>query len=113
MNAVNITVPFLFNGVHYAGMSIHNGVDFELVDVPCSEPDRGITLSGCIVVNGEEVQVSLSGVIPAVQKKLLSITGAAEGSFPKGVLVSGFSAVNPDEPAHPLYLQVVPASSAS
>ena len=50
MNAVNITVPFLFNGVHYAGLSIHNGVDFELVDVPCSEPDREITLSGCIAV---------------------------------------------------------------
>lgn len=112
MNAVNITVPFLFNGVHYQGMSVHNGVDFELLDVPCSEPDRAITLEGSICINGETVPVSLSGVIPAVQKKLLSITGAEEGSYPKGVLVNGFSAVNPDEPAHPLYLQIVPASSA-
>ena len=109
MNAVNITVPFLFNGVHYSGMSVHNGVDFELVDVPCSEPDRAITLEGSICVNGETVQVSLSGVIPAVQKKLISITGAAEGAWPKGVLWSNVTAVNTDEPAHPLYLQIVPA----
>ena len=37
MNAINITVPFLFNGVHYSGLSIHNGVDFELVDARCGE----------------------------------------------------------------------------
>ena len=111
--AVNITVPFSHDDVHYEGMALHNGVDFELVDAPCTDSDTPITLSGSIVVNGETVEVSLSGVIPAKQKKLISLTCAAEGAWPKGVLWSNVTAVNPDEPANPLYLQVVPASSAS
>lgn len=82
MNAVNITVPFLFNGVHYSGLSIHNGVDFELVDAPCG-----------------------------AGRQLIKLIGAA--SCPDGVFWDAVSAVNPDEPAYPLYLQVVPASSAS
>lgn len=82
MNAVNITVPFLFNGVHYAGMSICNGVDFELIDAPCG--------------NG---------------RQLIKLTGAA--SYPDGIFWDAVSAVTVNEPAHPLYLQVVPASSAS
>jgi hypothetical protein len=82
MNAINITVPFLFNGVHYSGLSIHNGVDFELVDAPCG-----------------------------AGRQLIKLIGAA--SCPDGVFWDAVSAVNADEPAYPLYLQVVPASSAA
>lgn len=82
MNAVNITVPFLFNGIHYAGMSIHNGVDFELVDAPCG-----------------------------AGRQLINLIGAA--SCPDGVFWDAVSAVNAEETAYLLYLQVVPASSAS
>lgn len=82
MNAINITVPFLFNGVHYAGLSIHNGVDFELVDAPCGAGRQLIKLIGTEI-------------------------------YPDGIFWDAVSAVNANEPAHPLYLQVVPASSAS
>ena len=82
MNAVNITVPFLFNGVHYAGLSVHNGVDFELVDAPCG-----------------------------AGRQLIKLIGAGE-NYPTGLIWDAVSAVNPDEPAYPLYLQIVPASSA-
>lgn len=81
MNAVNITVPFLYNGVHYAGMSVHNGVDFDLIDAPCG-----------------------------AGRQLIKLTGAA--SYPTGVFWDAVSSVNADEPAHPLYLQIVPASSS-
>ncbi len=81
MNAVNITVPFLFNGVHYAGMSVHNGVDFDLIDAPCG-----------------------------AGRQLIKLIGAE--SYPDGIFWDAVSAVTTGEPAHPLYLQVVPASSA-
>ena len=82
MNAVNITVPFLFNGVHYAGMSVHNGVDFELIDAPCG-----------------------------AGRQLIKLIGAE--NYPDGIFWDSVSAVTTSEPAYPLYLQVVPASSAS
>jgi hypothetical protein len=81
MNAVNITVPFLHNGVHYAGLSIHNGVDFELIDAPCGAGRQLIKLIGAEI-------------------------------YPDGIFWDAVSAVNADEPAHPLYLQIVPASSS-
>ena len=79
MNAVNITVPFLFNGVHYAGISIHNGVDFELVDAPCG-----------------------------AGRQLIKLIGAE--NYPDGIFWDAVSAINTNEPAHPLYLQIVPAA---
>lgn len=82
MNAINITVPFLFNGVHYSGLSIHNGVDFELVDAPCG-----------------------------AGRQLIKLIGTEK--YPDGIFWDAVSAINTAEPAHPLYLQVVPASSAS
>jgi len=82
MNAVNITVPFLFNGVHYAGMSVHNGVDFDLIDAPCG-----------------------------AGRQLIKLIGTEK--YPDGIFWDAVSAVNADEPAYPLYLQVIPASSAS
>lgn len=81
MNAVNITVPFLFNGVHYAGMSVHNGVDFELIDAPCG-----------------------------AGRQLIKLIGTEK--YPDGIFWDAVSAVTTSEPAHPLYLQIVPASSA-
>lgn len=82
MNAINITVPFLFNGVHYSGLSIHNGVDFELVDAPCG-----------------------------AGRQLIKLIGAE--NYPDGIFWDAVSAVTTSEPAHPLYLQIVPASSAA
>jgi len=82
MNAVNITVPFLFNGVHYQGMSVHNGVDFDLIDAPCG-----------------------------AGRQLIKLIGAE--NYPDGIFWDAVSAINTVEPAHPLYLQVVPASSAA
>lgn len=82
MNAINITVPFLFNGVHYSGLSIHNGVDFELIDAPCG-----------------------------AGRQLIKLIGTEK--YPDGIFWDAVSAINTAEPAHPLYLQVVPASSAS
>ena len=82
MNAVNITVPFLFNGVHYAGMSVHNGVDFDLIDAPCG-----------------------------AGRQLIKLIGAE--NYPDGIFWDSVSAVTTSEPAHPLYLQIVPASSAA
>lgn len=82
MNAINITVPFLFNGVHYAGLSIHNGVDFELIDAPCG-----------------------------AGRQLIKLIGAE--NYPDGIFWDAVSAVTTSEPAHPLYLQIVPASSAA
>lgn len=81
MNAVNITVPFLFNGVHYAGMSVHNGVDFDLIDAPCG-----------------------------AGRQLIKLIGTEK--YPDGIFWDAVSAISIAEPAHPLYLQVVPASSA-
>ena len=42
-------------------------------------------------------------------KKLVAIGE----NYPTGLIWDAVSAVNTDEPAYPLYLQVVPASSAS
>ena len=81
MNAVNITVPFLFNGVHYAGLSVHNGVDFDLIDAPCG-----------------------------AGRQLIKLIGTEK--YPDGIFWDAVSAINTVEPAHPLYLQIVPASSS-
>ena len=45
-------------------------------------------------------------------RQLIKLIGAGE-NYPTGLIWDAVSAVNADEPAYPLYLQVIPASSAS
>lgn len=47
MNTFNITVPFEHNSHHYAGISAHNGVTFDLINAPCGEARQLISFGNC------------------------------------------------------------------
>lgn len=45
--AVNITVPCNHNSKHYAGVALHDGVGFELIDAPCGQGRQLIAFNNC------------------------------------------------------------------
>jgi hypothetical protein len=45
--AVNYTIPINHNGKHYLGVSLHDGVDFGLIDAPCGSARQLIQFKNC------------------------------------------------------------------
>lgn len=45
---VNITVAFSHNGDHYDGLSLADGVTFDLVDAPCGPARQMIALGNAV-----------------------------------------------------------------
>ena len=46
---INISVGMSIDGVHYDGISIHNGVNFDLVDAPCGSDRKLVSLTNGIM----------------------------------------------------------------
>ncbi len=46
-NSVNITVPFSYLGGHYQGLSVLDGVTFDLVDAPCGPARQLLSFGNC------------------------------------------------------------------
>lgn len=46
-DVINISVNISYQGQHYAGVTMHDGVGFELADAPCGSARQVVVFEGC------------------------------------------------------------------